>query len=279
MKNSVSLILLNYNNSIYLESCLSSIVPYKNNYTEIVFLDDCSVDESEDYYKSIIDKYPELNMKLYSNERNLGVVGSLMKAIPLLKGDFVQILATDDMFGSKNSLPDLNDRLTTYVSPCIFVDDIGAKIGNYPNIALEQSFLKGVIYYSNPVKAPGMLTSIELIKSALSNTQVEFEDWPILRETISSGGKVKVNLDVEVLYRQHGKGLSSKLNVKRLKWMNNQVSLFLKESLSMELSTYDRLMSVIQLKYLNSNKLCKYAFSAIRYIDLKRLFINLIVRK
>lgn len=94
----VSIIIPNFNKSIYLDDCLKSIIgqTYKN--TEIIIVDDNSNDNSVDIIESYKVKYS--NIQLIVNAKNSGVSVSRNNGIKRAKGEYICTLDSDDYLSS-----------------------------------------------------------------------------------------------------------------------------------------------------------------------------------
>jgi glycosyltransferase involved in cell wall biosynthesis/predicted SAM-dependent methyltransferase len=94
-KSTVSLIIANYNYGHFaaeaIESALCQTVPPD----EILFIDDCSGDNSME----VAERYRD-GIRIVRNEKNLGVVGNFNKAVSLTKGDYICFLGADNRFRS-----------------------------------------------------------------------------------------------------------------------------------------------------------------------------------
>ena len=94
-KSTVSLIIPNYNYGRFaaeaIESALAQTVPPK----EILFIDDCSDDNSMEVAKRYQDR-----ITIVRNERNLGIVENFNKAVSLTSGDYICFLGADNRFRS-----------------------------------------------------------------------------------------------------------------------------------------------------------------------------------
>lgn len=88
----ISLIIINYNNKLYLKRCINSIFEqtYKN--IEIIFIDNESKDGSYDFMK---EEYLNRDILLIRNEVNNGYAGAANQGIKLSKGKYVMILNPD----------------------------------------------------------------------------------------------------------------------------------------------------------------------------------------
>lgn len=272
----IALILLNYNNAIYLRSCLNSLSSYREHCHEILFVDDCSTDVSTQEYVKILDDFSHLEIRAFFNSNNSGVKRALLNVLDFVNSDYIQLLATDDLFGRFNAVPKFTeDDNDVYISKGLYVDELENIIKPYNNNSLKSPLLTSLLFYSNPIKAPGLIASRRLVKIALLKTDVDFEDWPILRESISRGGKIISSEGAIIYYRQHSKSLSSKLNKERTDWLSSQVMLFLNESLNYEITPYTRLMTRLQIVHNSSGSAVKIVFKLLKTLDFKRLIFTL----
>lgn len=87
----LSLIIPVYNAMKYLDKCLSSIVNEMDELTEIIIIDDGSIDKSEDIYN----KYKSKNVQCYKNE-NHGTSFSRNFGINKAKGEYICFVDSDD---------------------------------------------------------------------------------------------------------------------------------------------------------------------------------------
>lgn len=86
-----------YNNSDYIEGCVKSVINQSFQNFEIIIIDDCSQDRSYENVKKISEVYGE-KVKVYKNEKNLGVYKTLNKCLELSNGQYICILGSDDKF-------------------------------------------------------------------------------------------------------------------------------------------------------------------------------------
>lgn len=88
-------ILMNcYNGERYLHEAIESIIAQTYQNWELVFWDNCSTDRSAEIFKSYSD--PRMKYFLAPDHTNLG--GGRARAWPLLIGDFIAFLDTDDVW-------------------------------------------------------------------------------------------------------------------------------------------------------------------------------------
>jgi len=95
MKNArISVIVPNYNHAQFLPRCLAAllnqpVLPY-----EIIVVDDASTDNSLDIVRTFAEKHSLI--RVFPNERNLGVCLSMNRGMELAQGDWVMFPAADD---------------------------------------------------------------------------------------------------------------------------------------------------------------------------------------
>lgn len=84
-----------YNGASYLDQCIESILNQSFQDFELIFVDDCSTDESIALIESYRRNDPRV--KLYLNEKNLGLVNNWNKCISLAEGKWVKFVFQDDI--------------------------------------------------------------------------------------------------------------------------------------------------------------------------------------
>lgn len=99
MQNKIrhSILVISYNQEKTIGQTIESILSQISNKDEIIISDDNSHDRTITVIEKYIEKYPENNIRLIKNARNLGVFGNLNNVIHYATGDFVNIVAGDDI--------------------------------------------------------------------------------------------------------------------------------------------------------------------------------------
>ena len=112
MNKSVTIIIPNYNKSKYLVECFNSAVEQTYEHKEIIFIDDCSSDNSLEIAYTYQNKYNFFKVialkenKGVSNARNIGVENST--------SDYVVFLDLDDLYINKEKLENEMKLADTY---------------------------------------------------------------------------------------------------------------------------------------------------------------------
>ncbi|MEP3656158.1 MAG: glycosyltransferase [Litorimonas sp.] len=112
----VSVVIPNYNYAHYLEERLGSILNQTYLPTEIIFLDDCSPDNSLEVAKEILERQANgdnpVPYRIIPNEKNAGVYRQWLKAVEEAKEDWIWIAEADD-----TSHPKFLETLVSKVEP------------------------------------------------------------------------------------------------------------------------------------------------------------------
>lgn len=98
----VSIILPVYNGEKYLEEAISSILHQNYSNLELLIIDDGSTDRSADISKKF--QLEDSRVIYVRNEKNMGLIGTLNKAIAMAKGELIGRIDSDDIWSSKDKL-------------------------------------------------------------------------------------------------------------------------------------------------------------------------------
>ena len=102
----VSVVVPNYNYGRYLKKRVRSILKQTYPIYELLILDDCSTDGSDELTKEMVldlkVKYPEMKVKFVTSEKNSGkAMKAWKKGWELAKGDYIWIAEADDLTSPK----------------------------------------------------------------------------------------------------------------------------------------------------------------------------------
>ena len=90
----VSVIIPNYNNELFIEKCINSILANTWENLEVIFVDDVSTDNSLQIVKSKFSDNPKVH--IYQNHTNMGAYYSRNKGIILANGNYILNVDGDD---------------------------------------------------------------------------------------------------------------------------------------------------------------------------------------
>lgn len=90
----ISIIMPVYNAAAYLDAAVQSILTQTYSHWELIIIDDASTDSTPKILKSF-SHYSKV--KVFRNRKNLGVAGSLNRALSLSKGQYIARMDADDI--------------------------------------------------------------------------------------------------------------------------------------------------------------------------------------
>jgi glycosyltransferase involved in cell wall biosynthesis len=90
----VSIVIPNYNNELFIEKCINSILASTWDNLEVILVDDVSTDNSLEIVKSKFSNNPKI--RIYENQKNMGAYYSRNKGIILANGTYILNVDGDD---------------------------------------------------------------------------------------------------------------------------------------------------------------------------------------
>jgi glycosyltransferase involved in cell wall biosynthesis len=94
MEELVSIIMPNYNCGKFIKATIESVLAQTYTNWEILFVDDCSTDNSLE----IVSAFKDDRIKIFQNEKNSGAAVSRNKALREAKGKWIAFLDSDDLW-------------------------------------------------------------------------------------------------------------------------------------------------------------------------------------
>jgi len=130
----ISICIPTYNGQAFLSTCLDSAISQSYKNIEIIIVDDCSTDKTYDIAKDYAAK--DSRIKVFKNEKNLGLVGNWNRCIELSAGEWIKFLFQDDYFSSDcievmvNSISE-NDKIITSTRQLVLDKSLDEATKNY----------------------------------------------------------------------------------------------------------------------------------------------------
>lgn len=187
----VSVVIPNYNYEKYMPERLNSIINQTHKVDEIIFLDDCSKDNSVNVARGILEK-SNIDFQIIENKQNAGVYRQWLKGFDLAKNDLVWIAEADD-FAEPNFLETLISLFNT-----------NKQIG----LAYSQSTIideNGKIIHDNVKFHTDEIDKDKWKNSYINNGLIEIEKVLLYRNTIPNVSACLINkkyllgIDSEIL--------------------------------------------------------------------------------
>lgn len=196
MSSLISVLIPVFNVVEFVEEAILSVCKqtYKN--LEIIIIDDCSTDGTYESVKQLAEL--DSRIKLYRNEQNLKLVGTLNKALEYVTGEYVLRMDGDDI-----SMPDRVEKMYDFLqknsdyvlvgSQVNTIDEQGNQIGQ-PNLPNTLEVIQKVCPYISPILHIWLCkTSIYVELNGYRNI-LGAEDYDFILRVLSKGYKIK-NLD------------------------------------------------------------------------------------
>lgn len=183
----VSIVLATYNGSSTLPEAVRSIYEQSYKKWELIVIDDCS---SENICKALDAYTHDPRIKIYRNEKNIGLARSLNRAIDLSSGAYIARMDDDDVsereriekqlgFMSNNPEVDVLGSGATLVSPNL--EDISIKL-----MPERHEDIKRDIYKYSPLIHPTVMMRRSFIRKfgGYNETMRRKEDYELWGRTI-----------------------------------------------------------------------------------------------
>jgi alpha-1,3-rhamnosyltransferase len=212
----VSVIIPSYNHEKYVEQAIMSVVSqtYKN--IELIIIDDGSKDKSPYLINELINRVDSSKI-IFEIQNNMGLCKTLNKAIRMANGEFIAILASDDMYLPNRIEECVNVLLTTKANVCavysdgFMIDENGKKIGKYSDkfkVPLSKNTYKELLLRDWIPALSVLYRKSSLLECGLFDENIEIEDYDMLLR-LAQKFKFKYIPKLLFLYRLHGSNYSS----------------------------------------------------------------------
>jgi alpha-1,3-rhamnosyltransferase len=212
----VSVIIPSYNHEKYVEQAILSVInqTYKN--IELIIIDDGSKDNSPYLIKELINRNNSFKI-IFEIQDNMGLCKTLNKSIRMAKGEFVAILASDDMYLPNrieecvNVLLNAKSNICAVYSDGFIINGNGMKIGRFSDkytIPIGKNIYKELLI-GNWIAALSVLyRRSSLFECGLFDENIEVEDYDMLLK-LAQKFKFEYIPKPLFLYRLHGLNYSS----------------------------------------------------------------------
>jgi len=219
----VSACIIAYNHEQYIKDCLNGALKQKVDFDyEIIVSEDCSTDKTRQILLEYEKKYPD-KIKLFLNEKNLGLIGNWIKALSLCQGEYIAICEGDDCWTNSNKLQKQVDFLDGHPDFALSSHNAeviknGAVIREYcgPN-QQEVMDLKYILAHGSGTPTCSLVIRSQAIKNLPEwFSKMRACDWTV-QVMAARSGKLKYFSDIMGIYRKHDKGanFSSKINAQK----------------------------------------------------------------
>ena len=218
MQPLVSVIIPCYNHEQFIEGCIRSIIEQSYTRIELIIIDDGSSDSSFGKIQEMVQACEERFEKFYYRTRkNRGLCNTLNEALELCQGEFVSIIASDDLMLTDKIQLQVDyavtyPEVTSFYGGVQLVDSNNKVIRNI-NTPLEYYSFENILTHNFVLYAPTQFHRLkDVIEIGGFDPNVKIEDWDLLLRLTQSGRKIMCTPELLSAYRHHGENMSSNLD-------------------------------------------------------------------
>jgi len=211
MSTLVSIIVPCYNSSAYISACLDSVVKQTYPNWECIIVDDGSTDDTCD----LIKPYLEDSRFIYIHQPNAGLSAARNEALKQAKGNYVQLLDSDDfLYDEKLSiqLESVQKYSGNVISICDFAysDENKKKFNQF----LTENYLREFILRVS-IPPVCFLFSRSCFDELKYNTELHtHEDWELMIRLLGQKPEIIICNQILACYRIHPASMTNTRNMK-----------------------------------------------------------------
>jgi glycosyltransferase involved in cell wall biosynthesis len=202
----VSVILPCFNAELYIAEAIQSILEQTYTNFELIVLDDGSTDNT----KSVIRKFNDLRIKLYTENQNKGIVYQLNKGLKIANGEYIARMDADDI-----SYPERIQKQVSFLEEpenraieILGTDAIS--IGLSQKRIIHQNYLPKQISFMLNFKCP-ILHPTVMMRSSILKKGFRYEEEYLFAEDfamwrkLDNGSNIAILNEILLNYRIHNK--------------------------------------------------------------------------
>jgi len=218
MNVSVSCVVTSFNNSIWLNECIASVLAQTRPVDEIIIADDASTDGSQDLIRSLAARHPN-TIRPVLRETNLGVAANRDLAVRAAAGDLITTLDGDDYYYPDKIEKELGalgraPRGAVAYSDFNLLDGNGAVSSTTSLSAIEtlghDELLQYLLFRKGMLPRDMLFPKQVFIDAGGYRHDLKiYEDWDLKLRMAREAGCWVYSGVVGLGYRRHGTGLSS----------------------------------------------------------------------
>lgn len=221
----VSIVVPAYNHDRYIESCIRSILNQTYKRIELIVLNDGSKDKTSSVMKNLVSECEQRCEKFeFIDKENEGLCKTLNRGIKKSTGDYITIIASDDMMAKTkieeqiNYLIENNEKFVL-TNAYILYDETQEKEYFYKKIPFWVNYSKAKMFNSLVMRGnfllPTGMYSREIFENiGLFDENLYFEDWDFYIR-LSSNYEINYIDKPLFYYRQHKSNMTNR-NLKGL---------------------------------------------------------------
>ena len=199
----ISVLMPVYNTAPFLKEAVDSILNQTFKDFELIVLDDCSPDNSEE----ILNTFSDERIVRYKGQQNVGLANVLNIGLRMARGEFIARMDSDDI-----SLPERIERQVLYLDTHPKVDLVSTgmkRFGDSDAVMIRESDVEDVKFialsHSPVLHSSSMWRKKRFLENDLFYRQemVPLEDYDLWTRALSKGLVLVNTPDILYLYRTH----------------------------------------------------------------------------
>ena len=165
----VSIAVASYNHGKFIGALIQSVLDQTFSDFELIICDDRSTDNS----RVVIESFQDIRIKKCFNDKNLGVVANINKAISLTRGKYVVVIGSDDLMFPDNlkrkvEVLEKNPHVGLIYSDFVDIDEEGNSTGrrrarnpSHDAVYAKEDFFVRLMEESNFIASPSVVVRKE----------------------------------------------------------------------------------------------------------------------
>ena len=197
----VSVIMPAYNAELYIEAAVKSVLNQTMSDFELLIMDDCSKDNTLALAERLAET--DFRIKVFQNERNLGVAETRNKGMALAEGDYIALLDSDDLWHPDKLEKQLHLAMVSgaqiiYASYTMFSND---GIATYADFIVPEETNFNKILTKNVLGCSTVMFTKEIAKKYKFDESFYHEDYILWLRLLQDGYRAVGVVEPLVDYR------------------------------------------------------------------------------
>lgn len=227
----VSVDMITYLHEAYITQAIEGVLMQETNFEyELIIVDDCSPDNTEEVVRNIIATHPKGHIiKYFRHDTNIGMQPNGIFALQQCEGKYVAICEGDDYWTDPYKLQkqvdflENNEEYVIHSGNIFHLFEEAREIINLNTILKDEEYDSVALMLRNPVRTCTVIfrniSSISNFIRNCLNKQISFGDWYLwYMLTKLSGLKAYRAAEIYAVYRVHKKGIYSGSDKVKIIW-------------------------------------------------------------
>ena len=225
----VSVVIPCYNHEKFVQDCIRSVINQTYQNIELIIIDDGSNDGSVFKIQEMIEECKlRFNRFEFRNRPNKGLSGTLNESLEWCKGEFLSILASDDIMLPHKTSIQIEYMIKEPSCAAVFG---GAKLLKQDGTIMAERYsrskkyiFKDIILNKYALFSPSQLSRVDIVRRVGGyDANIKLEDWYMNLKLTQAGYTLDSITELVVGYRRHDNNTSNNIGLlhdERMKILN-----------------------------------------------------------